>query len=614
MKHLLLVLLVLALMTTACGAFATPTAPPPPPDQPPVTPEPTPAPVSPIPEGPVKVSGEFNYTNDIITVYYVEQAVALIDMHAFVIRDLEWEIPVESQILGFLELDPEVKQGKYSIDLPIKPGGASNDVDHDGEAEAGVQIFAVSYWPNLVGSPYSEGDDRSRGWPTYLASVQADTENKDEIIGGMLVVWSPDAAQQFPTGFGGDSLLFTDDDPVGPIPAGYSIVDLDQDPFVVSRDADSELTLYEPKDAAIKDYSEMSYTEAFEALFQSVSTNWAFNDIESKKVDWDALHKEIGPRIADAEQAKDALAYYQALHDFVLAIPDGHTGIGDSQNLGNQDFTQKTEGGYGFAIRELDGGQAIVIYVTPGGPAEAAGIEVGAEVTEFNGKPIAEAIAAVQPYSGPFSLESSKRYQQVRYLMRGAVGVEATVTFANPGGSPETATLISVAERDSFRVTSIYFNAPTPTYPVEFQVLDSGIGYIRMNSNYDDLGLIVRLFEYALKQFQAGGVTNLIIDMRYNSGGANLGLAGFFYDQEILLGQLEYFSETTGKFEPEGLTDKVLPNRVQYPFEKIAILVGPACASACELEAYGFAQVPGAAVVGMYPSAGVEAEVARGQY
>jgi hypothetical protein len=194
------------------------------------------------------------------------------------------------------------------------------------------------------------------------------------------------------------------------------------------------------------------------------------------------------------------------------------------------------------------------------------------------------------------------------------VGVEATVTFANPGGSPETATLISVAERDSFRVTSIFANAPTPTYPVEFQVLDSGIGYIRMNSNYDDLGLIVRLFEYALKQFTAGGITNLIIDMRYNSGGAPLGLAGLFYDQEILLGQLEYFSETTGQFEPEGLPDKVLPNRVQYPFEKIAILVGPACASACELEAYGFAQVPGAAVVGMYPSAGVEAEVARGQY
>jgi hypothetical protein len=102
--------------------------------------------------------------------------------------------------------------------------------------------------------------------------------------------------------------------------------------------------------------------------------------------------------------------------------------------------------------------------------------------------------------------------------------------------------------------------------------------------------------------------------MRQNSGGASLGLAGFLTDQEIPLGQLEYFSEKTGKFEPEGPRDRVLPNQGQYSFPKMALLVGQGCASACELEAYGFSQVPGMEVVGMYPTAGVEAEVARGQY
>jgi hypothetical protein len=46
----------------------------------------------------------------------------------------------------------------------------------------------------------------------------------------------------------------------------------------------------------------------------------------------------------------------------------------------------------------------------------------------------------------------------------------------------------------------------------------------------------------------------------------------------------------------------------------MAVLVGLACYSACELEAYGFSQVPGMLVVGQYPTAGVEAEVARGQF
>ena len=80
------------------------------------------------------------------------------------------------------------------------------------------------------------------------------------------------------------------------------------------------------------------------------------------------------------------------------------------------------------------------------------------------------------------------------------------------------------------------------------------------------------------------------------------------------MGQLEYYSTTTGKFEPEGLREKVLPNVEQYSFDKMVLMVGQACASACELEAYGFSQVPGMQVLGFYPSGGIEAEVARGQF
>lgn len=613
------IILLGALVLAACGARATPpTAKPP--DKPTVAaptsaPPLTPVPVSAIPDGPVKITGTFTYTNDIITTYYAEQAVALVDMHGFVTRDLEWQVPTESQTLGFLDLNADKKEGAYFVDLPAKPEGTLNDVDNNGKTDIGVQIFAVSYWPNLTGGPFSEGDDPSFGWPTYLASVKADSENKDEIVGGRLVVWAPDDKQSFPTGYGDDGLLFTKDDPVGPIPAGYAIVDLDQKPFAVSQAAQPSLTLYEPKEAAIKDYAQMSYTEAFDALFKSVSTNWAFNGIESKKVDWDALYQEIQPRVADAEKNKEALAFFQALRDFTLAIPDGHTGMSDSGDLGNKDFSQKTDGGYGFSIRELDDGRIIVIYVSAGGPAEKAGIQVGAEVTEFNGEPIKDAIGKVKPYSGPFSMESSKRYQQVRYLLRASVGVEATVTFTHPGGKPQEVKLTTIAERDSFSRTSIYFGAPGGvTNPVEWKVLDSGVGYISINSYYDDLSLIVKLFERALKQFTAAGVTNLIVDLRFNGGGANLGLAGFLYDKEIVLGQLSYYSEKTGQFEPEGDPEKIRPNQEQYKFDKIAVLVSPACASACELEAYTFAQIPGAIVVGMYPSGGIEAEVSRGQY
>ncbi|NJN80640.1 MAG: peptidase S41 [Anaerolineales bacterium] len=565
---------------------------------------------------PVQVQGEYSITNDFVFTYYVENAVALIDMHGFVTRDEEWEIPVDSQVLGYMTYDSEALGGTFDLNLPALPEGEFNDVDNNGETNVGVQIFAVGYSPNLYGGPFSAGDDRSRGWPSYLASIRTDTENNDEVIGGKLVIWAGDGEQQFPSDFGEDGLLFTADDPVAPISLGYTIVDLDESPFAFSKTTIAEMTLYEPTDVAVKDFSADSYTEAFDQMFEIIRKEYAFNGIEGKQPDWDALYNELKPRVEQAETDKDANAFYLALRDYTRAFKDGHVGLGGG-DYANRDFTEATSGGYGFAIRELDDGRVLVIYILEGGPAAEAGIELGAEVTAFNGEPIADAIGKVQTYvlqSSDFAI----RYQQARYLLRGKLGDTAEVTFKNPGGSEQTVSLTTVSERDSFSRTSVYFGVDLDTLlPVDTDIITQGnaqIGYMRINTNFDDLNLLIRLFERALQQFEAREVAGIIIDMRFNSGGANLGLAGFLTDQEIPMGQLSYYSESTGEFEPEGLPDKVLPNENQYRFDKMVLLVGQACASACELEAYGFSQVPGMITVGQYPSSGVEAEVARGQF
>lgn len=559
------------------------------------------------------ITGSFKYSNDIITTYYVEQAVALTDMYGFVTRDLEWEIPVEGQTLGFLELDGEKMRGSYTLQLPARPRGTGVDVDHDGQADAGVQVFAVAYAPNLTGGPYSEGDDPSFGWPSYLASTVNDPENKDEVIGGKLIVWAPDASQQFPTDFGADRLLFTADDPVGPLPPGYSIVDLDQNPFAISQEDEPELTLYEPEDAGVKDYSELSYTEAFEQMFARVRKEYAFNGIPGKEPNWDELSAQLTPRVAQAQRDRDPEAFYKALYDFASAFRDGHVGL-SSPRFDGQLFQEQAIGGYGFAVRELDDKRVIATFVLPDGPAAAAGMTVGAEITRFNDQPVGEAISAVQPLGGPFSTDFARRYQQQVFLVRAPIGTEAQVTFTNRGQAEKSATLRASDERESYFANSLYNSYDPNALPVEFRTLESGVGYVRVNSNYDDLNLIVRLFERALRTFEANQVPGVIIDMRLNSGGAPLGLAGFLTDEEIPLAQLEYYSEKTGSFEPEGEPDKLRPNQVQYSFERLVLLTEQTCASACEIEAYGFSQVPGMIVIGQYPTAGVEAEVARGQF
>ena len=372
---------------------------------------------------PYELTGTYEVTNDfVLATYYVENAVALTDMHGFVIRDLEWELPVDSQTLGFMTFDAETLSGTFELDLPAMPQGEFNDVDNDGVEEQGVQIFAVAYSPNVYGGPFAEGDDRSRGWPSYLASVKTDAENKDEVVGGKLVVWAADVDQQFPTSFGEDGLLFTSDDPVASIPAGYSIVDLDQSPFVVTQEAAPQLTLYEPADIAVKDYSEMSYSESFDKMFEVIRKEYAFADVEGKAPDWDTLYAELKPRVEQAEKAKDANAFYLALRDFTWAFKDGHVSV-DGGDYAQQDFATAVSGGYGFAIRELDDERVIVIYVMDGGPAQLANIQVGAEITEFNDLPISEAIEQTRSVRTALVQRQCKNPQ-------GAAGLAARDRFA----------------------------------------------------------------------------------------------------------------------------------------------------------------------------------------
>ena len=570
------------------------------------------APAGTIGEQPALIIGTYKYTNDfVLETYYVEHAVALQDMTGFVKRDDQWVLPVNSQVLGYMTVDTTKKQGTFRVALPQIPEGELNDVSNKGQHDKGVQIFAISYSPNLVGSPFSVGDDQTRGWPNYLATVVTDTENQNEVTGGKLIVWAPDDKQSFPTGFGADGLLFTADDPTGPIPAGYSVIDLDQKPFGIIRSRQVSMTLEEPKDISIKDFSSLSYSDAFNKMFDELKKEYAFNGISGKQPDWDAVYKNVFPKVQAAESKKDASAYFAALAEFEYAFKDGHVGL--SGDLNRAYFRNQAAYGYGFAIRELDDGRSVVTYLLDGGPAQKAGIKKGAELQQFNGLPTKDAISKVQPVLSVYSTDASKRFDQAIYLLRGPQGSKATLTFKNPNEQPQTVDLTSVQEFQS--LSAAYGDSGEQNLvPLTYRILPSEIGYIKISSNDDDLGLILRLFDRALNQFEKNKVLGIIIDMRQNYGGSPLGLSGYLTDKTITLGQLQYYSNKTGKFESSGSPEIFYTNQTQYHFDKMVLLVGNSCYSACELESYGFSQVPGMQVVGEYGTNGVEAEVARGQF
>jgi C-terminal processing protease CtpA/Prc len=155
--------------------------------------------------------------------------------------------------------------------------------------------------------------------------------------------------------------------------------------------------------------------------------------------------------------------------------------------------------------------------------------------------------------------------------------------------------------------------------PVESKILPSGIGYVRVTSTADNRELILAQFEAALQQFQVAQATGLIIDLSVvvnltpETSLSSLGLAGFLSNEPIPLGQLQ-FAGAGGAFENEGAPETIQPRAIRYSFPAYVLLVGPACARSCELEAYALSQVPGMIVVGHSPTAGVVSDASRGQF
>jgi hypothetical protein len=272
--------------------------------------------------GPVVIDGVMNYTNPLLTLGVAQPLIVLEDQAGFIDRDRGFLFPRESQVLGVIEGDFFDPPFNWSLSLPIEPQGTLRDVDQDGVEDPGVMTFAVAYWSNIFGDPFLEKRDQGGGgWSTAFATTRVDTtgSGNNEVIGGQYVVWAPDDQQGFPSGFGPDGLLFTADDPIVTLPAGYTIVDMDSDPFTFSRPARPEMELYEPDAFALDDFSDLDYVAGFDAMLDKMSKEYAFT--EYKGIDWEAIRTEFRPRFEEAEANNDPQAYRLALRDFVRHDP-----------------------------------------------------------------------------------------------------------------------------------------------------------------------------------------------------------------------------------------------------------------------------------------------------
>lgn len=546
--------------------------------------------------GVTTLTGSVSVTNPFLFEIITEPYILLSDLSNFVGRDVDGDLPDFVQVTGQLEGD--LATATYSLPLPILPQATINDVDN-GEPGDGLQIYSVDLSANFIGDPFIQPEEGG-GWASEYTSVGT-AIGTNEITGGKLVIWSPDLEQSFPSGFGDDGLLFTDDDPVAGVEPGWTVVDLDEAEFDFIRDSSVEVDILEG-DGGLKDLSDLGYVEAFDALVEEMRLRYPFTAY--KDLDWDAIVDEIRPRVERAEATGDARLFQVAMMRFTVLIGDGHVSVSP-----NVDFLIEQYGaGYGISLGQTDEGEVVVTDVRSDSSAEDAGIDPGAEIITWNDEPVSRAVAEIDLLFAASSPHTTA-LQQLDLLTRGEPDETAEVVFQNLDADEVATTLTAEVDLDGLIEMFTPSGTVLAELPVTVEILPSGYGYIRVNTFLDDLILMTHAWDWAIGQLSDLQVPGLIVDVRGNGGGNGAVatyFAGTFYDEPFDLAAA-YFADESGEFVYNG-TEVVRPNGLDWD-EPVAVLVDENCASACEDFAAAMAIDSDHLIVGQYATAGVMAGI-----
>ncbi|MHB8627822.1 MAG: hypothetical protein ACYDBJ_10480 [Aggregatilineales bacterium] len=459
--------------------------------------------------GVTQIHGTIRVTNRFQLGDTGEPIVALLDLTAFIKRDRNLTLPYADQTAAGLYTDPgngtlDLRAGAhYTIPLPIEPRGTINNVAH-GKGGAGVMAFSVDFFTNEVGDSFF-GPYEFTGWSNGNDGLEFD-QGTGEAHQGEFLVWSPDDNELFPTGFGPDGKLFTDDDPVGSIKRGWTVIKVFADktkPFQQLRSPHAEVPILEGN-YANNDLSNLSYTGAFDELVKQLRIRYVFTDF--KQLDWNKIVKDIRPLVQKADKDGSSDEFSAAIVKFTAEFHDGHVG---TDALTSRYFSQQAAGGLGLVLGELDDGTVIAREVAPKLPAAKAGMKAGATIIQWNGQPIAKAVAKTPLLFVTESSPIPTLLQQLIWIERSRADTNVTLQFQNPGDSaPQTVKLTSVKENVSLQDSPLVKSQNLIDMPLTYKLLQQGdkyYGYIQVTTFETDSVYLTRAWENALNAFKRLG-------------------------------------------------------------------------------------------------------------
>lgn len=228
--------------------------------------------------------------------------------------------------------------------------------------------------------------------------------------------------------------------------------------------------------------------KVFDKVVDVINRVYVYPDFNG--IDWPAI---VASHRATVQGGLDTEDFYAEMRALLEDLGDEHSyfespadvAISDAELAGNNDFV-----GVGiFVLPQPDKGQAAVVEVFPGSPAEHAGIRPHDAILAVDGEPIVEdGLVEIQRVRGP---ECSA----------------VLLTVRSPGGDPRDLLLIRHA-----------IGGGTPVDARLVTTTDgSRVGYILLPTFFDET--IPGKVAAALRDF--GDLDGLILDNRLNGGGSS---------------------------------------------------------------------------------------------
>ena len=204
----------------------------------------------------------------------------------------------------------------------------------------------------------------------------------------------------------------------------------------------------------------------------------------------------------------------------------------------------------------IAGGEMRVLQVFPDSPAEEAGLARGDFIVEINGRGVPDLIAT-GAIDGAFGASD--------------VGVQVSIAFRHPAGSRITAD-----------VTKRLVTIPTVSMTRVYDVAGRKIGYVFFRNFVQPS---VAALDTAFNELRDAGVSELVLDLRYNGGG----LINVAQHLASLIGGVrtegqplaEYFHNDKNAFRNQTIRFQSKPNALRL--DRLIVIATRASASASEL-------------------------------